>query len=340
MAKSPKPNFGKPGFGKPAPRTNPIGKPYTPRPRPDADANTNARPSASDRPWQAMSGSRPSGPRPGFDRPNSDRPNSDHPRPGKPPYPKSVPAKPTFTKKLQDAARATPLPPGSRPWEAVKPRADSPRPPADVPPVARPIHTKAKSPFVPASLPLPADVPIADVPVAEAPAVPKPAAPKAVAAPKKSATPKAAPMPPPEAEPETPLATFADLELSEPVARAVSDLGFEAPTPIQARSIPLLLAGRDLIGQAQTGTGKTAAFALPLIQQIVAAGGAKEPVTQALILEPTRELAIQVAGGIHDLAKHTGMRVVPVYGGQPLDRQFRALRDGAQVVVGTHRAAC
>ncbi len=168
-------------------------------------------------------------------------------------------------------------------------------------------------------------------------APPKPVLPKAAIPTKKSASPKskAAPVPTPEAEPVTPLATFADLELSEPVARAVSDLGFEAPTPIQARSIPLLLAGRDLIGQAQTGTGKTAAFALPLIQQIVAAGGAKEPVTQALILEPTRELAIQVAGGIHDLAKHTGMRVVPVYGGQPLDRQFRALRDGAQVVVGT-----
>ncbi len=361
MAKSPKPPFGKPGFGKPAPRTNPNGKPFTPRPRPDG-ADNNARPPASDRPWQGTQGGRPVGPRPGSDRPrygadsprpgsdrprpysdrpypNADRPDSDRPRPNKPPYPKSVPAKPTFTKKLQDAAHSTPLPPGARPWEAMKPRAESLPPESPRPAGSKPLHAKAKSPFVPASLP--ANVPVADVPVpepapvAEAPAVPKPAAPKAVVAPKKSAKPKAAPMPTPDAEPVTPLATFSDLELSEPVARAVSDLGFEAPTPIQARSIPLLLAGRDLIGQAQTGTGKTAAFALPLIQQIVAADGAKEPVTQALILEPTRELAIQVAGGIHDLAKHTGMRVVPVYGGQPLDRQFRALRDGAQVVVGT-----
>ena len=374
MAKPPKSNFGKPGFGKPAPRTNPNGKPFTPRPRPDG-ADNNARPPASDRPWQGTQGGRPVGPRPGSDRPrygadrpgsdrpgadrprygaDSPRPGSDRPRPGsdrpwpsKPPYPKSVPAKPTFTKKLQDAARSTPLPPGARPWEAMKPRADSPRPenaPAETPRPAgsKPLHAKAKSPFVAATMPLPEDVPVPEpaamtepAPVAEPVAPPKPAAPKAVAAPKKSAKPKAAPMPQAEAEPVTPLATFSDLELSEPVARAVSDLGFEAPTPIQARSIPLLLAGRDLIGQAQTGTGKTAAFALPLIQQIVAAGGAKEPVTQALILEPTRELAIQVAGGIHDLAKHTGMRVVPVYGGQPLDRQFRALRDGAQVVVGT-----
>ena len=349
MAKPPKPNFGKPGFGKPAPRTNPTGKPFTPRPRPDAD--TGGRPPASDRPWQGTQGGRPVSPRPGSDRPGSDRPRpgSDRPWPSKPPYPKSVPAKPTFTKKLQDAARSTPLPPGARPWEAMKPRSEGAGPenaPAESPRPAgsKPLHAKAKSPFVAAVVPVPTNIPVpATVPVAEPASMvepaapPKPVLPKAAIPTKKSASPKskAAPVPTPEAEPVTPLATFADLELSEPVARAVSDLGFEAPTPIQARSIPLLLAGRDLIGQAQTGTGKTAAFALPLIQQIVAAGGAKEPVTQALILEPTRELAIQVAGGIHDLAKHTGMRVVPVYGGQPLDRQFRALRDGAQVVVGT-----
>ncbi len=130
---------------------------------------------------------------------------------------------------------------------------------------------------------------------------------------------------------EQPLLSFADLGLAEPLARAVAELGFEAPTPIQARAVPLLLAGRDLIGQAQTGTGKTAAFALPLIQKV----DASRRETQALVLAPTRELAIQVAGGIHDLAKHTSLRVVPVYGGQPIDRQFRALRDGAQIVVGT-----
>jgi ATP-dependent RNA helicase DeaD len=127
------------------------------------------------------------------------------------------------------------------------------------------------------------------------------------------------------------LNAFAALGLSEPLARAVSDLGFEAPTPIQERSIPILLSGRDLIGQAQTGTGKTAAFALPLIQKI----DPTLPVTQALVLAPTRELAVQVAGGIHDLAKHTRINVVPVFGGQPIDRQFRALSRGAHIVVGT-----
>jgi ATP-dependent RNA helicase DeaD len=150
---------------------------------------------------------------------------------------------------------------------------------------------------------------------------------------KKPAPPKTAKIAEPIIEAEEPelLTTFADLELSEPIKRAITELGFEAPTPIQARSIPLLLAGRDLIGQAQTGTGKTAAFALPLIQMC----DASRTDTQVLILEPTRELAVQVAGGILALAKHTGLRVVPVYGGQPLDRQFRALREGAHIVVGT-----
>lgn len=124
---------------------------------------------------------------------------------------------------------------------------------------------------------------------------------------------------------------FSSLELSEPVTRAVTELGFETPTPIQARAIPFLMQGRDLIGQAQTGTGKTAAFALPLIHRV----DATRPETQALVLAPTRELAVQVAGGIYELAKYTGMRVVPIYGGQPIDRQFRALRAGAPIVVGT-----
>jgi ATP-dependent RNA helicase DeaD len=124
---------------------------------------------------------------------------------------------------------------------------------------------------------------------------------------------------------------FDELGLDEPIVRAIMALGFETPTPIQARSIPLLLEGRDLIGQAQTGTGKTAAFALPMIQRM----DVSRAETQALILAPTRELAVQVAGGVYDLAKHTGLRVVPVYGGQPIDRQFRALRNGAHIVVGT-----
>jgi ATP-dependent RNA helicase DeaD len=132
---------------------------------------------------------------------------------------------------------------------------------------------------------------------------------------------------------ETPveLPLFSELGLIEPVARAISEMGFETPTPIQARAVPLLLEGHDLIGQAQTGTGKTAAFALPIIQKI----DVSRLETQALVLAPTRELAVQVAGGIYDLAKYTGLRVVPIYGGQPIDRQFRALRNGAQIVVGT-----
>ena len=125
--------------------------------------------------------------------------------------------------------------------------------------------------------------------------------------------------------------SFAELGLSDNIARAVSALGFETPTPIQAQAIPVLLSGRDLIGNAQTGTGKTAAFGLPVIQKIDI--NRVEP--QALILAPTRELAVQVAQGIHDFAKNSDIRVVVVYGGQPIDRQFRALHNGAHIVVGT-----
>jgi ATP-dependent RNA helicase DeaD len=134
--------------------------------------------------------------------------------------------------------------------------------------------------------------------------------------------------------PETPVEeakSFETLELPEPIMQAVRDLEFESMTPIQAQAIPVLLQGRDIIGQAQTGTGKTAAFALPIIAKV----DVKKNVPQALVLAPTRELAVQVAGGIYALAKHTGLRVVPVYGGQPIDRQFRALKMGAHVVVGT-----
>jgi ATP-dependent RNA helicase DeaD len=132
-------------------------------------------------------------------------------------------------------------------------------------------------------------------------------------------------------EPTPSAILFSDLGLEPTILRAITELGFESPTPIQAKAIPVLNSGRDLIGQAQTGTGKTAAFAIPLITKI----DAESNLTQALVMVPTRELAVQVAGGIYDLAKHTGARVVPVYGGQPIDRQFRALRTGAQIVVGT-----
>jgi len=158
--------------------------------------------------------------------------------------------------------------------------------------------------------------------------------PKAKAQPrKKPAEPAENGKAPPAAtvEEEPIAASFDDLGLTEPVRRAVAEVGFEVPTSIQARAIPVLLEGRDLIGQAQTGTGKTAAFALPLIQQV----DPKRPEPQALVLAPTRELAVQVAGEIHLLSKFTGLKVVPVYGGQPIDRQFRALRAGVQIVVGT-----
>jgi ATP-dependent RNA helicase DeaD len=126
-------------------------------------------------------------------------------------------------------------------------------------------------------------------------------------------------------------ATFAELGLSESVLKGVTEAGFESPTPIQARAIPVLMTGKDLIGQAQTGTGKTAAFALPLIERV----NPDERHVQALVMVPTRELAVQAAGQIHLLSKGMGLRVVPVYGGQPIDRQFRALAGGAQIVVGT-----
>ncbi len=168
----------------------------------------------------------------------------------------------------------------------------------------------------------------------------KPAAPEITPAKRPKRPKKPAPdtqFAPPQPENGAPVAEIAELpafsalELSEPVARAIAEMGFETPTPIQARAVPLLLAGHDLIGQAQTGTGKTAAFALPMIEKV----DASRPETQALVLAPTRELAVQVAEGIYALAKFTGIRIVPIYGGQPIDRQFRALRGEAQIVVGT-----
>jgi len=131
--------------------------------------------------------------------------------------------------------------------------------------------------------------------------------------------------------PEELAPAFRALSLSEPVMRAIIEAGFEAPTPIQELSIPILMKGQDLIGQAQTGTGKTAAFAIPLAELLDA--GRNYP--QAIVLLPTRELCIQVAQETHSLSKYQRLRVVPVYGGQPIDRQFRALAMGAQIVVGT-----
>ncbi len=126
------------------------------------------------------------------------------------------------------------------------------------------------------------------------------------------------------------MATFAELGLNGPVLKALTELGYEEPTPVQEQAIPLLLTGNDVIAQAQTGTGKTAAFALPIVQHIQ-----PERVPQALILAPTRELAMQVAEAIYRYGKGSKVSVAPVYGGQPISRQLRALEHGVQIVVGT-----
>src|SRR5919202_6152683 len=124
---------------------------------------------------------------------------------------------------------------------------------------------------------------------------------------------------------------FAALGLREPILRAIEAVGFEEPTPIQRQAIPVLLEGRDVIAQAQTGTGKTAAFALPIIQRLVP--DRKGP--QALVLAPTRELAVQVAQAFYSLGKFKEIRVLAVYGGQPIERQLRALRFPVDIIVGT-----
>jgi len=129
---------------------------------------------------------------------------------------------------------------------------------------------------------------------------------------------------------------FASLGLAEPLVRAVVGLGYEEPTPIQREAIPVLLAGRDAIGQAGTGTGKTAAFALPLLHRLLTDERPGEALgARALILVPTRELAMQVAEAIHKYGKATTLTVVPCYGGAPMDQQVRALQRGADIVVAT-----
>jgi ATP-dependent RNA helicase DeaD len=127
---------------------------------------------------------------------------------------------------------------------------------------------------------------------------------------------------------------FSSLGLRRELLDAVTALGYEEPTPVQREAIPLLLAGRDLLGQAATGTGKTAAFALPMIQ-LIAAGQAARRRPSALVLVPTRELAMQVAEAVHKYGKILRLSVVPVYGGAPMMQQIRALERGADVVVGT-----
>jgi superfamily II DNA/RNA helicase len=130
----------------------------------------------------------------------------------------------------------------------------------------------------------------------------------------------------------SPAESFADFGLSPGLLQALTDIGYETPSPIQAECIPILLDGHDLIGQAQTGTGKTAAFALPLLEQI----DVRITRPQALILTPTRELAIQVAEALQSYARHLpGFHVLPIYGGQSYTIQLKQLARGAHVIVGT-----
>jgi len=129
-----------------------------------------------------------------------------------------------------------------------------------------------------------------------------------------------------------PQIVFEDLNIAAPLLQSVKELGYETPSPIQAETIPLLLEGKDVIGQAQTGTGKTGAFALPLLSNI----DLSQKLPQVLVLAPTRELAIQVAEAFQTYARHMkGFHVLPIYGGQSYDIQLRQLKRGVHVVVGT-----
>jgi ATP-dependent RNA helicase DeaD len=124
---------------------------------------------------------------------------------------------------------------------------------------------------------------------------------------------------------------FSDLPLSDDVLRGIKALGFEKPSPIQAQSIMPLLQGRDVIGQAQTGTGKTAAFGIPMVESI----DLDDRRVQGLVLAPTRELAVQISEHISRISRFTGIRVCPIYGGEKINRQIEQLRRGVHIVVGT-----
>ena len=125
---------------------------------------------------------------------------------------------------------------------------------------------------------------------------------------------------------------FEEMELIPSILRAVEEMGFEEMSPIQAKAIPAILGGKDIVGQAQTGTGKTAAFGIPLLQSI----DTKEKAVQSLVLCPTRELAIQVAEEFRKLAMFMhGIKILPVYGGQEISKQIRSLKAGTQIIIGT-----
>jgi ATP-dependent RNA helicase DeaD len=130
---------------------------------------------------------------------------------------------------------------------------------------------------------------------------------------------------------ETKTNFFGELQLSREVFKAVSDMGFEEPSPIQSQVIPVILDAKDVLGQAQTGTGKTAAFGIPIVELV----NTRLPQVQAIILAPTRELAIQVSEELAKIGKYKHVKTVPIYGGQPIDRQIRAIRFGAHIAIGT-----
>lgn len=126
--------------------------------------------------------------------------------------------------------------------------------------------------------------------------------------------------------------TFEEFDLDAKLLRAITEMGFEQPSPIQAKAIPVILEGKDIVGQAQTGTGKTAAFGIPLLQMI----DTKNKNLQAIVLSPTRELAIQIAEEFRKLSKFShGIKILPIYGGQDITKQIRSLKGGVQVVIGT-----
>ena len=127
------------------------------------------------------------------------------------------------------------------------------------------------------------------------------------------------------------MTTFKDLGLSEPILQALKDVGYESPSPIQEQAIPELLQGHDVIGQAQTGTGKTAAFGLPMIQFV----DPSDEDVQALVLTPTRELCIQVTQALRAYGAPKGIQPVAVFGGAPIRTQQAQLKEGGQIVVGT-----
>lgn len=129
------------------------------------------------------------------------------------------------------------------------------------------------------------------------------------------------------------MTSFSDLGLSSVVVESLAKLGFEEPTPIQQEAIPALLTGRDVLGQAATGTGKTAAFSLPLIERWLLDTPPSAPIV--LIITPTRELCLQVSEAFHGFGRDAGIVVTPIYGGQDYGRQIRALKRGTHVVVAT-----